>query len=158
MKLRIEIADDLAENEIVIRCREIDDEIQRLQRVISETASDRQQMLFYQEEKECYLSLQKILFFETSGNTLEAHTAEDVFTVKYRLYELERMLPSYFMRVSKSTILNVREVYSITKSLTASSLVEFQGTHKKVYVSRNYYKALKAMLDHVMCRSYLHES
>ena len=158
MKLRIEIADDLAENEIVIRCREIDDEIQRLQRVISETASDRQQMLFYQEEKECYLSLQKILFFETSGNTLEAHTAEDVFNVKYRLYELERMLPSYFMRVSKSTILNVREVYSITKSLTASSLVEFQGTHKKVYVSRNYYKALKTMLDHVMCRSYLHES
>lgn len=153
MKVRIEIADDLTESEIIIRCREIDEEIGRLQRTISETASARQQMLCYQNEKEFYLPLQKILFFETSENRIEAHTVEDVFTVRHRLYELEEFLPSYFLRVSKSTILNSKEVYSITKSLTASSLVEFRGTHKKVYVSRNYYKALKTMLDEGMRRT-----
>ena len=42
MKVRIEIADDLTESEIIIRCKEIDDEIGRLQRTISETASARQ--------------------------------------------------------------------------------------------------------------------
>ena len=153
MKVRIEITDDLTESEIIIRCREIDEEIGRLQRTISETASARQQMLCYQNEKEFYLPLQKILFFETSENRIEAHTTEDVFTVRHRLYELEEFLPSYFLRVSKSTILNSKEVYSITKSLTASSLVEFRGTHKKVYVSRNYYKALKTMLDEGMRRT-----
>lgn len=61
------------------------------------------------------------------------------------------MLPSYFLRVSKSTILNTREVYSITRNLTAASLVEFSGTHKKVYVSRSYYKALKLLLDERVC-------
>ena len=154
MKVRIEIADDLTESEIIIRCREIDEEIGRLQRTISETASARQQMLCYQNEKEFYLPLQKILFFETSENRIEAHTAEDVFTVRHRLYELEEFLPSYFLRVSKSTILNSKEVYSITKRLTASSLVQFRGTHKKVYVSRNYYKALKTMLDDGVRRTY----
>ena len=74
--------------------------------------------------------------------------------MRHRLYELEEFLPSYFLRVSKSTILNSKEVYSITKSLTASSLVEFRGTHKKVYVSRNYYKALKTMLDDGVRRTY----
>ena len=52
------------------------------------------------------------------------------------------MLPGFFMRVSKSTILNTDRVYSLTRNLTASSLVTFADSHKQVYVSRNYYKAL----------------
>ena len=46
------------------------------------------------------------------------------------------------MRISKSTIVNLDHIYSITKNLSASSRVEFYGTAKKAYVSRNYYKAL----------------
>ena len=65
-----------------------------------------------------------------------------MYETQYRLYELEEILPRYFMRVSKSTIVNLNQIYSITRNITASSLVEFYGTIKKVYVSRNYYKAL----------------
>ena len=46
------------------------------------------------------------------------------------------------MRISKSAIVNMNKVYSITKNIAASSTVEFGDSHKKVYVSRNYYKAL----------------
>ena len=70
-----------------------------------------------------------------------------VYEVKYKLYELEGILPNNFMRVSKSTILNVNYIYSITRNLTSSSLVEFKNTHKKVYVSRYYYKPLKIKLS-----------
>ena len=76
-----------------------------------------------------------------------AHTAKEVFETRSKLYELEEVLPASFMRVAKSTILNVNHVYSITRNLTASSEVEFKNTHKKVYVSRNYYKALIAKLE-----------
>ena len=51
------------------------------------------------------------------------------------------------MRVSKSTIVNLDHIYSITKNITSSSIVEFAGCHKQIYVSRNYYKALIARLD-----------
>lgn len=51
------------------------------------------------------------------------------------------------MRVSKSTILNLNHIYSITKNLTASSIVEFINTHKQVYISRYYYKPLKCRLE-----------
>ena len=64
----------------------------------------------------------------------------------YKLYELEEFLPGYFMRVSKSTILNTNHIYSITRSISSSSKVEFQNTHKQVYVSRYYYKPLKIKL------------
>lgn len=62
-------------------------------------------------------------------------------------YELEEFLPRYFMRISKSTILNTNKVYSIQRNLTASSVIEFQNTHKQIYVSRYYYKPLKNKLE-----------
>ena len=46
------------------------------------------------------------------------------------------------MRISKSTIVNLDHIYSITRNLAASSAVAFYGTPKKVYVSRSYYKML----------------
>jgi len=71
-----------------------------------------------------------------------AHTTEKMYESSYRLYELEEILPGYFMRISKSTIVNLKQIYSITRNLTASSAVEFCGSNKKVYVSRIFYKAL----------------
>lgn len=75
-----------------------------------------------------------------------AHTLNEVYQVKYKLYELEEILPQNFIRISKSTILNINHIYSITRNITSASLVEFKNTHKKVYVSRGYYKVLKLKL------------
>lgn len=148
MKLQLEIDPALDNCEIIIRCPEVTEEVRQLSHIITEASYQKQQIIYYQQEKEYYFSVHKILFFETSGGVVLAHTANDIFTVKYKLYELEELLPAYFMRVSKSTILNTREIYSITKNLTASSIVEFQNTHKKVYVSRNYYKPLTNVISH----------
>ena len=101
---------------------------------------------FYKEDAEYFLPVSEILFFETDGGIIRAHTANDEFEAKYKLYELEDKLPFYFLRISKSTILNTHKVYSITKNLAGASKVEFQGTYKTVYCSRNYYKALKETL------------
>ena len=51
------------------------------------------------------------------------------------------------MRISKSTIANLDAVYSITRNLTASSIVEFIGSSKKALVSRGYYKMLIERLN-----------
>jgi DNA-binding LytR/AlgR family response regulator len=147
MKIQIEIDSTLKESECRIRCPEINEEITHIQKMISEVEANRQHMIFYQGDTEYYFQVNTILFFETVEKGISAHTETDEFLVKYKLYELEELLPSYFMRVSKSTILNTRKVYSIARSPTASSKVEFQNTHKQVFVSRNYYKLLKRMLD-----------
>lgn len=147
MKVRIEIDQDVGESEVLIRCARFNEEIQRLQGMIMDIGCSESKLVFYQGEKEFYLPIRQILFFETSENAVYAHTATEVFSTKYRLYELERLLPASFLRVSKSTILNVDEIYSITRNLTAASIAEFRGTQKKVYVSRNYYKQLKYRLE-----------
>lgn len=147
MKVRIEIETDLNDTEVIVRCSKIDDQILALQKVITEIDGPTKQLPLYKDDTEYYLPLHKILFFETEDGSIRAHTANDIYLAKYKLYELEELLPGYFMRVSKSTILNTHLVYSITKNITASSIVAFEKSHKQVYVSRNYYKALKSRLE-----------
>lgn len=146
MKVRIEIDDSISEDEVVIRCRSFDSNTARIQQAVTEL-TDQSQLSFFKDNTEYYMPIDRILFFETSPTGIDAHTADDVFTIKKKLYELEEVLPRYFMRVSKSAILNLNKVYSVEKNITASSLVRFMGTHKIVYVSRIYYKAMKQRLD-----------
>lgn len=147
MKIKIEIDENLTEEEIVIRGNSLTEEIAAVQRAVSEVLARKHTLTFYKNETEFYIALDEILFFETEDGGISAHTAEDVYTVKYKLYELEQVLPRNFIRVSKSTILNTAKVYSVERNLTASSVVEFAGSHKQVYVSRYYYKSLKISLE-----------
>ncbi len=147
MKINLEFDASLTENEILIRCASLNEEIQRLQAALSDIALGSKKFVCYQNETEYYIPLDDILFFETESGRIRAHTKNQVYLTKLKLYELEEILPGSFMRVSKSTILNINHIYSITKNLTSSSVVEFSGTHKQVYVSRYYYKPLKFKLE-----------
>ena len=147
MKIKIEIEEALAEDEVVIRCRGLTEEISAIQKAVSEVSSAAQKFTFYKGNTEYYLTLDEILFFETDETGISAHTRTDAYQTKYKLYELEDILPGFFMRVSKSTILNTNHIYSINRNLTASSVVAFSDTHKQVYVSRYYYKPLISKLE-----------
>ena len=146
IKIKIEVDEKILEDEVIIRCNQLNDDINKIQNVVNEIISKNKTIVFYKDNIEYYISLNEVLFFETEENNVFAHTLESVYQVKYKLYELEKLLPENFMRVSKSSILNIDYIYSITRNITASSIVEFQNTYKKVYVSRNYYKPLKFKL------------
>lgn len=142
MRVTIEVDEDLSEESVVIKCKMLDERILRIQQALMDQASKDLTILLHKNEKEYYMPLEELLFFETENKEIRAHTKNDIYETHYKLYELEELLPGYFMRVSKSTIVNVNYIYSITKNITASSVVEFKDCHKQVYVSRNYYKVL----------------
>ena len=142
MKVKVLIDENSKEPEVVIKCKEITEEILSIQQFISKQKNNEFKLIFYKNNQEYYLNISSILFFETSSTSVYAHTKDEVYEVKYRLYELERLLPEMFLRISKSTILNLDQIYSLTKNITSSSLVEFYHTHKKVYASRKYLKIL----------------
>ncbi len=147
MKIKVLIDPGAPEAEVIVRSPEMTDEVSAVAAAISDAVASANEVIFYQKEKEFYFTVNKILFFETEGNNIFAHTGLESYEVHHKLYELEELLPTYFMRVSKSAIVNTRQIYSITRNITASSLVEFRDTHKKVYVSRNYYKQLHERMN-----------
>jgi DNA-binding LytR/AlgR family response regulator len=84
------------------------------------------------------------LFFETDGQgRITAHTADALYYTFSTLRQLEDTLPNYFMRVSKSCILNTAAVCSLTHSLTGAGEVMFEGCDHRVYISRSYFKVVK---------------
>ncbi len=147
MKVKIEIDESLQEEEILIRCPALNDSVTEIYQELSRLEHSNQKLVLFQGNKEFYIPIQEILFFETTDCCICAHTANEMYQIKLRLYELEELLPGEFMRVSKSTILNLNHIYSITRNLTASSAVELLHSHKQVYVSRYYFKALKCRMD-----------
>ena len=147
MKIKIEIDENLSEDEVLIRCRGLTEQVTEIQKAVSEVVNTSQRFVFYRGNTEYYLALDEILFFETDGDGINAHTRDNIYQTKYKLYELEDLLPGCFMRISKSSIVNTNHIYSISRNLTASSVVAFAGTHKQVYVSRYYYKPLVNKLE-----------
>ena len=104
-------------------------------------------MLIASHRANALKDMDEILFFETDSDGINAHTRDNIYQTKYKLYELEELLPGSFMRISKSAIVNTSHIYSISRNLTASSVVAFADTHKLVYVSRYYYRPLINKLE-----------
>lgn len=149
MKITVDIDKNYIENEIVIKCSQISEDIMNLQKLISNYNYSSIDIELFKDNIEFYENVDNIIFFETQDDVIKAHTRNDIFTIKRRLYELEHILPHYFCRISKSAIVNVKEIYSITKNITASSKIEFRNTHKIIFVSRGYFKPLKSKIDDI---------
>lgn len=135
------------ETEIIIHCKEVTPEILRLKELICEYSTSMGSIAFYKDGTEVFLPISTVLFFETTPKGITAHTCKDMYKVKNKLYELENILPNTFLRISKSAILNILHIESIDTAITSSRCVCFKNTHKQIYVSRSYYKALKNKLD-----------
>lgn len=93
------------------------------------------------------LQIVEIVYFESDDDYVYANTATNSYKTRYRLYELETLLPSNFMRVSKSQIVNLNHIECIERVLPSSKMLRFRNTTKTAYVSRMYYGALKHKLE-----------
>ncbi len=148
MKIRIETRDDLQENELVLYCRELSEDVIELQRQLSSLTQTAGTLTASRGDMDYFLKYSEILFMETDGTSVAVHTAKQIYYTKQKLYELENSIPYYFMRVSKSTIINTREIRSIRKNITGASEIEFSTAGQFAYVSRSYYKSLMEKLNH----------
>ena len=146
MKIRIEIDEKIVEEEIVIKCNVLSSQVKNIQSTLTDLLSQKTQINFYKKDQEYYIAMEDILFFESDPQGISAHTADSMYQVKHKLYELEKVLPRAFIRISKSSIVNTDHIYSILRNIASASKVEFRNTNKKLYVSRHYYKQLKLRL------------
>lgn len=147
MRVRIEMVGDDDPVEAVIYCRKVTPEIEELARQFSQGGKTGPQPTFFKGEEQYYLALSEILFFETDDDKVFAHTDKDSYETGQRLYELDAILPNYFVRISRSTIANTLHIFSIQRGLTRVGLVSFRGSYKEVYVSRMYSNILKMKME-----------
>lgn len=139
--IKFELDASLNENDVVIRARKLTPEIERMINEMNQTT-----LLVRHRGEDKTIDLNLVYFFETDQEVVYAHTATHAYETRYRLYELEKELPHHYLRISKSTILNIKHISAIERGLTSNRSVSFIDTHKIVYVSRMYYPLLKEKL------------
>jgi len=146
VKIKLDISPQYSDKEIIIRAAENDDEVKAILNSVKEVENHFNHLNGYIGETVYSLLLKDILFFETNDRNVYAHTIDNAFLIHYRLYELAENLPDNFLRISKSSILNVDEILSLSRSVTGN-LVQFKNSYKKIYVSRRFLKDLKIRLE-----------
>lgn len=94
MRIRIEIVESSIEEEVIIRCSRLSKEVEALQKAAAQITAGKQRFGFFKGDTEYYLSLEEVLFFETEGREIHAHTVDNVYQTVYKLYELEALILS----------------------------------------------------------------
>ena len=89
------------------------------------------------------MDVSEIYYFESVENVVFAYCKDEVYETKSRLYELEEKLSmTSFMRSSKSMIINLNKIESLSPIITG----RFQALLKNkelVMISRQYVGKLK---------------
>ena len=146
MKLKIEI-DPSQPEELILRAPEVNDTVRRVQRAIDAALSGVGEISVRKGGEECFMPYGEFIYFEADGNRTIAHTPRDSFICTARLVELAELLPRCFVRASKSCLVNTGAIRSINRSPTGISEAAFNGSEKKIYISRMYYKVVREVIE-----------
>lgn len=134
MKFKL-MVDKEAEEEIVARVHaesELTREIENL--VLAYTGTDK--LLVMGEDEMMYLSFADIECITVIERKIYAICGKGTkYRVKSKLFELEEILPSYFVRINKSSLANMQKIKRFRSSFNGSVDVEFNCGYVD-YVSR----------------------
>lgn len=143
MKITILDVPEGEDAEIIIKCNHISEELTKL---INAFKQGSQKLPCYQQGNIHLLSPKDIYYFECVDERTFAYCEKEVFEIKSRLYELEAELPALdFLRSSKSTILNLNKISSLTPAF-GSRFEALLKNGEKVIISRQYVSTLKEKL------------
>lgn len=143
MKITIEDRPDGGEDEIIIRCKQVDEHLLKL---VYALKAGQEKLTATKGTDIVQVMPKEIFYFEAVDNKVFLYLEKDVYETRQKLYELEeRFRGTDFVRVSKSVILNLAKV----KSLSPAFNGRFEATMKngeKLIVSRAYVPMLKEKL------------
>lgn len=141
----IQIIEHIKEKlQVIIKCRQIDDEIMRLKYHIEMFDKKLQAK---KDNEWCFVNMLDVLYFESVDNRTFLYTKDDVMEVKQRLYELEIILSDKdFIRISKSQIININKVKSLRPEINRTILATMCNG-EQLFISRKYVPAIRSLLS-----------
>ena len=131
------------EDEIIVKCDQLDEKLTRL---INQFKTGKGKMNFYKDSKIVLVEPSEVLYFESVDDKVFAYTKDCVYETKAKLYQLEEELPaSDFFRANKAVIVNLDKIDSLAPVFGGRFEAILENGYK-VVVSRNYLNELKERL------------
>ncbi|MCL1696793.1 MULTISPECIES: LytTR family DNA-binding domain-containing protein [unclassified Lysinibacillus] len=143
MKISIEEISQQLEEEIIIRCHEVNEEINA---IMNKLKTENPILLGHQNDSIHRIKLSDIYYFEAVEGKVFMYCRDNVFEVKQKLYELEELCKGKnCFRASKSTILNITKISSVYPTISGRFEAVLDNGERAV-ISRQYVPVLKNML------------
>lgn len=143
MKITIETPKPGEEDEIILRMANLDE---RTLSLIYSLKSDQDMLVGYHEDKIVRIPIKDIFYFESVENRVFAYTKSGTFEIHKKLYELESEYEkSDFMRISKSSILNISKIAYLRPIFNGRFEAKLRND-EKIIISRQYVMELKKKL------------
>lgn len=143
MKITILDKDPAEEDEIIVKCSSLGDDIIKL---LNQLKTGKDKMTFYKDSKIVIIDPKDIYYFESVENNVFVYTKDNVFESKSKLYQLEEELPEKnFIRANKALIVNINKIDNLTPAFGGRLEAVLKNGYK-VIISRMYVPILKEKL------------
>lgn len=142
MRVEIKIQENVSEPYVVIHTERVTDEIQKLLKYI-ENSND--VLVVETDDKKLVLNVNDIYMIRVESEKTVVYGKDKKYITKKRLCELEKMLKYDFMKISKTTLINLKYINRIEPAFNGMMLL-FMKNGCKDYISRKYLPDLKKYL------------
>lgn len=144
MKISIDVNEKLTDTEIIISCRKLTPEIEKLLATIRVL---NQQMMAVKDGETYILDVAGIVYIESVDRKTFVYTEKDCYESKLKLYEMEqRLCEGGFFRVSKSCLVNIHFIRSLRNDINRKIRLTLESG-EQIMVSRQYADEIKARLE-----------
>ena len=129
--------------QLEMRCHEVTEEIKE---IVTFVKTRQGKLTGVLEGQQFEVPVMEVYYIEAVDNKVFLYTKKQIYETRQKLYELEELLKEkYFLRVSKSLLLNLMKVSSIKPALNGRFLAVLQSGEELI-ISRKYVPELKAAL------------
>lgn len=143
MKISIQEIAETEEEEILIKCHKVDENVMA---IVKKVGITQKKITGMSNEKIYNIPVNAVYYYETVENKAFLYTKDKVFETKLKLFQFEQeFCGDNFFRASKSVVLNVSKIAYIKPSISG----RFEATldnQEKIMVSRQYVVELKRLL------------
>ena len=145
MKVNLFVSRDIEEPHADIHTNELTDNITRAMSILE--SEDSNEMLAVKKGSDiALLEYDEVYMFRVEDKQVKVYTENSEYLVKKALYQVEENLTGDFVRISKTTIVNLRKIERVAPSLRGMMFIELKNGLKD-NISRKYLPEFKQALD-----------
>ena len=145
MKVNLFVSRDIEDPYADIHTNELTDNITRAMSILE--SDDSSEMLAVKKGSDiALLEFSDVFMFRVEDKQVKVYTEDSEYQIKKPLYQVEENLTSDFVRISKTTIVNLKKVERVAPSLKGMMFIQLKNGLKD-NISRKYLPDFKQALD-----------
>lgn len=143
MKIKVEENSNVSEVEVLITCKEVDDEVNRIVKTLETIAFT---IIGKANGEKYVINIEDIYYFEAVDNHVFAYCEKEIYEVSYKIQELMELLSrTYFIQVSRIIIVNIKKIKKVN-SLVNGRILAVLNNSEKMIITRVYAQKFKQKL------------